>query len=357
MGDKIEAYWDCQYCYTKGIQGRLTRCPYCGKSRGVGTEFYLKEKDNVVSDKDIEEKPDWYCSYCDTLNPYSRKDCINCGSLRNESTDNYFSLKDRKNNLNNEKIESKKTIKNWKDLIQGHELIIVIVLLVMLIFSVMVTIKLTKNIFYNDVTLDITEKSWSREIQIEEYKVVRQSDWSLPADGKLAYTKEEIYTYNQILDHYEEVTEQKSEQYISGYETIDNYVDLGNGYYENRSYQKPIYSTRYYTETYQKPVYRSEPVYKTKYYYDAERWVYVRSVTAEGNEEPYWPDSQSLKDNEREGNKIEKYFITGVDKKNQKNTYNISYDLWNQLSVGDKAKLFISGQNVQEIKSVKSQQK
>ena len=351
MGDKIEAYWDCQYCLTKAIQGRISICPNCGKARGEGTEFYLKDKDNIVSDSMIEKKPDWYCSYCDTLNPSSRDNCVNCGSLRKESTENYFSLKNKKNRsteLNND-IKRTKNISEF--LSEHHPLFMLGFAFIAIIVAVFVTIH------FGEVTLDITEKNWSREIEIEEFKMTRESGWSLPEDAELAYTQEEVYTYNQILDHYETVTEEKSEQYISGYETIDNYVDLGNGYYENRSYQKPIYSTRYYTDTYEKPIYRNEPVYRTKYYYDAERWVYVRTESAEGNDEPYWPDISNLKDNERANTKHENYTITGVNKKNQKKTYTLSYNMWNRLSVGDRAKLAVSSGTVQRIKSIKSRKK
>ena len=39
MGDKIETYWDCRYCLTKGIQGRISICQNCGKACGEGQEL------------------------------------------------------------------------------------------------------------------------------------------------------------------------------------------------------------------------------------------------------------------------------------------------------------------------------
>ena len=196
-----------------------------------------------------------------------------------------------------------------------------------------------------EVSLHITELSWKRTIDIEEYKTVRESAWSVPAGGRLQYTREEIRSYRQVLDHYETVAVQKSETYISGYTTHTDYIDLGNGYFDSYTYSEPEYSTRYWTEYEEEPVYRSEPVYDTKYYYDIDKWVYARQAvssgfTSENSYEmsiPMWPEL-NLKSNERSSTKYENYVVSGYntkDKKQNIKNYSISYDYWNRLRVGE----------------------
>ena len=43
---------------------------------------------------------------------------------------------------------------------------------------------------------------------------------------------------------------------------------MGNGYFEEETISTPVYETYYETEEYQEPIYRDEPVYAMKYYYD-----------------------------------------------------------------------------------------
>lgn len=131
-----------------------------------------------------------------------------------------------------------------------------------------------------------------RVISIEDYKTVEESGWSLPSNARLQNSNTEIRTYNKVFDHYETRTRQISEQVLDHYETrVTGTRDLGNGYFEEITTQVPIYRTEYRTETYQEPVYRNEPVYDTKYYYEIEKWVVTRSVKTSGNDkEATWGD-------------------------------------------------------------------
>ena len=193
----------------------------------------------------------------------------------------------------------------------------------------------------------------------------------MPADGRLAYTQSEIHHYDQVLDHYDIRYEQRSEQYISGYTTTTEYIDLGNGYFDTETRTVPEYSTRYYTEEVKVPVYRDEPVYRTKYYYDVDRWVYERTARASGvsntpyslEEEsfpgensavPFWPTFE-LGNLEREGSHSATYKIYGIvtsDKKQPKKSYKVSYDFWVTLHPGDTIKATVSFGKVSDFKKV-----
>lgn len=78
-----------------------------------------------------------------------------------------------------------------------------------------------------NVTID--DLDWERTTDIEEVVTHNESDWSLPDDARLQYTKSEIQSYKDVLDHYETVTETKTRSVIDHYEEKSSYVDLGNG--------------------------------------------------------------------------------------------------------------------------------
>ena len=85
MGRFIKGYWDCRYCQTKGIEGGIRDCPNCGKPRDSDVRFYMKSKTDYVEEKlakTINRNPDWICSYCDSLNSDSNKNCVSCGASK-----------------------------------------------------------------------------------------------------------------------------------------------------------------------------------------------------------------------------------------------------------------------------------
>ena len=55
-----------------------------------------------------------------------------------------------------------------------------------------------------NVTID--DFDWERTIDIEEIVTHNESDWQLPDGARLQYTKNEIKSYEQVIDHYEKVT-------------------------------------------------------------------------------------------------------------------------------------------------------
>ena len=94
MGVIVEMAWDCQYCKTKGNRGRDYVCPNCGKTRDESVKFYVPS--NVEEyNKPIEKGPDWFCSYCNSYNAFSRYSCKNCGSPRSKR--NYFDIQESRN--------------------------------------------------------------------------------------------------------------------------------------------------------------------------------------------------------------------------------------------------------------------
>lgn len=146
----------------------------------------------------------------------------------------------------------------------------------------------------------ITNMSWTRSVQIEEYQAVEESGWTLPADAKVISSSEEVKETRKVVDHYDTKEKEFTETVLDGYDTEIIYNDLGNGQFEQVETQKPRYRTEYRYETYTEPVYVEEEVYATKYVYTVDKWVPTRSVVTRGDDkDPKWGDL-GLVDNERE---------------------------------------------------------
>ena len=201
------------------------------------------------------------------------------------------------------------------------------------------------------VTID--DFDWERTIDVEEIVTHNESDWSLPNDARLQYTKREIRSYEDVLDHYETVTETRTRSVIDHYEERSSYTDLGNGYFEENTESVPVYTTETYTEDVQKPVYRQEPVYATKYYYEIDRWTVVDTAKSYGHDQnPAWPEPK-LKDGQRTGDKSEHYFVTATYKKKKDKTetekYEMAFSEWNGLKKGEEVELKIDMNGFAEI--------
>lgn len=351
MGKIIEGLWDCKHCDTCGIGGSKRVCPNCGKPRDEDTVFYMGKKKKYLSTdeaKKVSKKPDWVCNYCNQLNPDSSKNCISCGCLRGNDNDNYFENIEKKKAEKVKKVDTDDSHNNkhvWFDSEKLKIFLIILASLLILAGTIFLVIPKEKDVI-------VESMSWTRNIEIEEYRTLRESDWSVPAGGRTQYSQKEIYTYRDVIDHYETRTRQVSHRELTGYrDVVSGYRDLGNGYFEEITSSEPIYETRYETETYQEPVYRSEPVYKTKYYYDIERWVHSRNVTtSDKNSEPYW-GTYTLGEKEREGKRTQKYWINCKDKKDKTMEVTLSFEDWSSLKIGQEIKLKISFGNAEIVKS------
>lgn len=364
MGKKIEGYWDCDQCDTKRIKGRFRNCINCGKPRGKDTKFYMVETTFAENQDDISEEPDWYCSYCESLNSAKESNCESCGASRAESEKNYFDLQEEKKQKQIKKqIEEQKVLERQEQLNDYKESIEPEILykkeenkhtmlkrgigfasIIALIGFLLVFLFVPKQ-----TTLYVNNKTWQRSIEIEEYITVRENAWLLPSEGRLVETRREIHHYEQVVDHYKTVSEQKSERYISGYKTETSYKDMGNGYFDTVTKQVPIYDTRYWTETRQEPVYKSMPIYQTKYYYDIERWVTKEWKNSSGtNNEPYWAEL-NLEELEREGSRREEYCISTIDKKDKEKVYELSYEEWEDVLINTEIDVKLSMGQIAEI--------
>ena len=351
MGKIREKIWDCQYCGTTRIGGSKSSCPNCGRKRDKNTFFYSNPYANCLTTdeaKKINRNPDWLCPFCDSLNSDSNTECSSCGHPREASDLNYF--ENRKTKL---KEEAKKTLQindsEFQSLpTEGDTKISFFSMLsfktIGILSSILVSILVLLLIFLpREQEVTIIQKSWERSINIEKYKTVQENDWLLPEKAKLLYTTSEVYDYDRVIDHYEKKTRPVHHKDLVGYEDIKNWKDLGNGYEEEVVVgQKPIYKEYDTEEEYDSPVYRYDPIYKTMYYYEIDKWVYERSITThENNSNPYW-GKLILEENEREKSRSEKYNVTAINKKGKKITFSLSAEDWESVKNEETIKVSVS---------------
>lgn len=353
MGKTVWGYWNCKFCGSSKIRGDNEECPFCGHPRSEDTKFYMDEtKIEYVSDEQVNRKVNWICPYCNTQNEDYEETCEYCGASKTESYGNYFEVQETLSKTP-EKVqvieESKEEDvcessnrsrayensddpfvqkRRWdvaklkKGLMYGAIGIAVVSLITLLVW------------FFTPAKHDseVSGFEWNRNISIELLTTFEESDWSLPAGARLQYTNEEIRSYKPVIDHYDTVTTQvERERYVGEEEYVSGYEDLGNGQFEEIISKRPVYETYYETEVYEKPVYRDEPVYDTKYYYEIDRYVYERSVKTSGSDHnPYWGEI-NLKHKEREGDRKENYWLICGEYRTT-----ISLNEWQAYEIGDK---------------------
>lgn len=390
MSRLIEGTWNCDYCNRKGIKGSIRICPSCAKMRGPNTKFHLPNEISYVPTQKavtINRNPDWVCEFCEQLNSDDDSTCIACGAPRSIDTLNYFEYKQKSESVkttsktSDNPLEENKTEKNYdseyiseakKEISSStdnssnnsrtysfsqfcHTLFSNSVVKISLA-SIGILLAIVSLIFILapiEKELTVEELSWQRSINIERYQTVKESDWELPSNARLLYTKEEYHHTEQVIDHYTQETKEVSEEVIVDYKNDSiGTRDLGNGYFEEITTSTPIYETHWHTEIIEVPVYRNEAVNKTKYYYEIDKWLYERSVRTFGNNQsPYWGET-NLKSDERESSKNETYSFIGIDENGKQQKVTLSYDEWITLKKGEtltfKISKFGNGQIMQK---------
>ena len=344
MSKLIMGYWDCPICGTKEIRGDVTNCPSCGRARG-DVQFYVKDYQEGQNLREEElsqyehlddekaqtfsKNPDWYCSFCNSLNSDNAAYCGNCGASRADSEANYFEMLKKKKEREAAESAAQPQPSRPQEKRRSPVLIFAVILLVIIGLFVWMNGNKTSG------DLRITSLNWIRNISIEEYRMFSESGWSVPQDYKTEVTdsRQEIRGYIQVFDHYEDVQVPHTRQVYDH----DEYTlqDNGNGTFSQVAH--PVYRTETYYTTEQQAVTRPEPQYGTKYYYNIWRWTPSRDVTASGDDHnTAWPEV-TLAENEREGQKTEAYTfsVENLKKAGETASYRLAESDWMNLNAGD----------------------
>jgi len=344
MAKLVMGYWDCPVCGQKAVAGNIMNCPSCGRARG-DVKFYMKDgaeettrEENERGDieylneeqtQEMDRAPDWYCSFCNSLNTDHAAFCSNCGASRESSESNYFDqLKKREEAERAEQAAQPKPAAQQAQKKSRLPLLLIIA-------AVIIGLIFFMNGSSTQGDLQVTGVAWSRSIPVEQNLQFTESGWSIPDGGTEVSRAQAIHHYDQVLDHYEQYQVQKSRQVLDHYETYYTYADRGNGSFEEVAHERPVYRTEYYTETESRPVYRSVPRYATKYTYTIWRWKQTREAAASGqDQEAYWPEL-NLAEYEREGSpRSELYTFTVQDSKGSSRTWRLAEEDWKRIQVG-----------------------
>ena len=233
MDKLVMGYWDCPVCGSKGIRGDVVNCPSCGRARGE-VQFYVKDYTEGTSLREEElaqyehldeekaqemgDKPDWYCSFCNSLNNDKAEFCGNCGATRADSEANYFEMLKKKQEREAAELNAQPQVSSGPQKKSRNPLVIIAVILL-----VLVGLFVWMNGNKTAADLKVTSLEWGRVINIEENRMYSESGWELPQGAELTNSRNEIHHYDSVLDHYESRQVQRSRQVLDHYETYYTY--------------------------------------------------------------------------------------------------------------------------------------
>lgn len=385
-GKKIEGYWDCTHCGTKGIGGLTKTCPHCGNPQAKNLKFYVKPGAKMYLEPEVANDygkgADWVCAYCGSFNRYNATVCKNCGAGKVEAEEDYFGKKvnftpsedytseyyetadephsppyEQENKGDKERVyedvNNYTTLDTEKDDTSLPEVrsffsninfkavlsiaggIIGIIALIMLFVSIFTP---------KEYSAQISDKTWNRSVTIQELRTLKEDDWDVPEGGRIYDSRREIRDYDHVIVDYEIEEYQVPRDELDHYDY--EYTDNGDGTFDEE--KVPVYKTVYDTEYRKIPIWDDIPIYDIKYYYEIDRWCYDRTEKSSGKtEKPYWPEF-ILASKERESGKSETYTVYF---KVEDKTYSKSfpYEEWNSYQLGTKVKITVVAGIVTEV--------
>lgn len=369
--EHLEGAWDCNQCghVNRGLD---TDCANCSSPKEEDELDYLPVNARVLTSPEevrlAKLGPHWTCDHCgSTTNLSDSPRCETCGQdhdepdLSNEievSRDlSHFSrssvaarvasARATGDSLAHEPLESSQPYRspvNSHNIMIGVAVAIVVALFGFLLFSKFRT---------HEGNVVVTSLVWERQVSVEEYRTVREQDWSIPVGGREVRNFEDVFRYEDKFSHYADVS--------STVTTVIKLPDKDGGTYDcstvtkngNGTFTKTKKTCNYpdipqstvssWVEHEQVAVSVSAPVYKTKYVYDIERWVHSRWVADSkeaGGElgiKPYWPEVTDLSQNERVGSgRQQKYTVTYSYGDGKTETKELPEAIWSKLKQDQK---------------------
>lgn len=198
------------------------------------------------------------------------------------------------------------------------------------------------------VDLTVSNLTWERQVEVEEFRTFTESDWFLPAGGRIIRSYQDIHHYEEEFSHFEPKLHTWTERVWVGTEPVrtacgSRDVDYGNGFYgEETVYcdsSVDVYETVTHQEWRDEPVYVDVPVYQTRYEYEIDRWVFDHWEIASGEvgSEPYWPEDFFLEDDQRRGDDRTEEYLVELHNVEHDRTYEreADEDVWADLEEGE----------------------
>jgi hypothetical protein len=308
--------WDCPRCMTKKNLGLSHRhCPNCGAPQDANWRYYPSDADKVAVEDHPYAGADLKCGYCGAFNGRRCQHCAGCGAplqgatearMRGEQvTQGQYageSQQAARQELRPAMAPAQAAPKRrlWPWLVGA----VVLVAVGAFFFA------------KRDADLRVTGHSWKREIAIERFGPVEESDWcdKMPRGATGIERSRAVRSQRQVEDGQECRTRRK---------------DRGDGTYSEKQECTPRY--------------KEEPVYDDKCSYRIDKWARVRSEQRVGHslqEPPRWPDVRLVRSGEcmgceREGDRTEQYVVEFEQAGDGKKvTCDVDPSRWASLGVG-----------------------
>jgi hypothetical protein len=354
-----EGRWDCPTCGTVGQLGRDLGCSQCGTRRPEGIRFYLPDDAPELTDPSLLSRAragaDWVCEHCAASACAVDEACPGCGAPRGSSpaqrvTDYDLAAVPRSGAEPERRAMAAAALPATSPRRGGSWLkrgaVAMLVLLGWCFFR------------SKEVTATVAEKAWERSLEVEAYRTVRESDWSVPTGGRTVRSYRAVQSHRQELDHYETRTRTVTDRVQVGTRSyVCGQRDLGNGNFEDRTCTEPEYESRSRTESYQEPIYRQVPIYATKYDFDIERWVTDTVLVSRGEADdatdadaPAWPQPR-MTGQRREGERKETYTLVFRDDRDRTYTREVPLAQYQAYRVGAPVEITVRGSTVLEVKT------
>jgi len=280
-----EMLWDCTQCNTKGLLGDSHRhCPTCGAAQDPTKRYFPKEGEEVEAKNHQFVGADWSCAYCSSPNSHAAAHCTNCGAGQDGTKP--VSLMADTAAPPAPAVAPTAPAKRGVGWLRW-----VFAALALVVIGIVFLFTSTK-----ETTATVAQRTWAREIQIEQMARVSDSAWcdSVPGDA---------YGIPRTREH-----------------RPTRPVPDGQACHTQR---QPRGHPAFVKHRECTPRYRDEPVYDDRCRYQVNRWRTVRSVKADmqNSLNPVWPTVSNLNANflgggvgslgsEREGTRHESYVLT-----------------------------------------------
>jgi hypothetical protein len=271
-----EMWWDCAQCGAKGLLGVSHRhCPQCGAAQDPAARYFPEPGKEVEAKHHRFVGVDWLCTYCESPNSAAAAFCVNCGGPK-DGAKAVKLVTDGPEPASPPAVAAASQVPppppvrpgfaqqpevaprrdpagslRWLWVAMGLVLTILVVL--------------TYQFFSkHDETVQLADKSWTREVDVERFTSQATSAWcdAMPGDAYQVTRSREQRGSKQVPD---------------GQDCHTVRVDGGDGSFTKRQECSPRY--------------RDEPVYDTRCHYRVNRWQILRTDKLAGNASlvPAWP--------------------------------------------------------------------
>ena len=303
-----EMLWDCAACGAKGLFAKSQKhCPLCGSVQDPEKRYFPEEGQEVEVQGHRYVGADWHCGYCQSPNAAAALFCANCGAPKEGNKEVRLKQELPAEEAAPQPVQAKAS--------SGFPLFkIVLVLLI-----VGAGFFLARFLWKTEETVKVAALNWSREIDIERYAAVDESQWckDLPNGAYSIRRTQEESGKKKIPD---------------GETCKDIKTDKGDG-----TFTKKHECT---------PKFREVPQMADKCHFRINRWKVVRAEKAQGAQgtPPAWPSPRlfmantifaNAMGNERLGGRREAFSVQVQAKNGELLSCSLDAAVWSGLKVGE----------------------